>query len=357
VKGTFRKRPSGGAKPRDTLATILKWVGGATAVLSLVFGIHQLVQILGGVRAQQHQVAELLRVGKDQQQARDYAAAWATLATAAQTAAAGGELAKLTGSLSADQRRTREAREDLAMAWLEDMHVPQGKTFADVADGLVPVLTRGAGNASGTRRADLLAHIGWANFLRWRSGVLNLDIEAMYREALGIDPANPFAHAMWGHWLIVNGDHLNEARQQFAAAVKSGRERRFVRRFQLAALEWVGQEENQFELIRVCNQMRKDDEPLSEGDRSRILNETVFLYRDAAPAKLARILPADEQLATYRWLLRGTDTTQSPYQTFALARLSEAAGNCDAARRLYALLLGTAMSRQVREGIERCNPS
>jgi len=354
---TARRRQSSSAKRRDMLAPIVKWVGAATAILSLVFGVYQLIQTVAGVRAQQRQVAELLKLGKDQQAARDYAAAWESFAKAAKAAEAGGEIAKLLGSLSADQRRTREDQEDLAMAWVEDVQVPKGKTFSDVVDKLVPVLTRGAEENTGVRKADLLAHIGWANFLRRRSGVFSLPIEERYREALQIDPANPYAHAMWGHWLIVDGNHLQEAERHFAAAVKSGRERPFVRRFQLAALEWVGEDENQMELIRVCNDMRENHEPMSQEDRSRILSDTIFLYREASPAKLAKILPADEDLATYRWLLNGHNTTKSPYQTFALARLSEAAGDCDTAQRLYVLLLGSTMSRQVQKGIERCKRS
>jgi len=245
-------------------------VGGATAVLSLIFGVFQLGQTVATIRAQQHQVAELLRVGELQQATRDYSAAWASFAEAAKTTEAGGEVAKLTGSLSADQRRTRKAEEDLAMAWLEDISASKVEMFSDITDKVVPVLDRGVANSSGMRKADLLAHIGWANFLRQRSGTFNLDIEAKYRDALESDPANPFAHAMWGHWLIVNGNSLREAQQHFAAAVKSGRERPFVRKLQLAALEWVSEEDDQIELIRVCNEMRKNNESLSKEERIRV---------------------------------------------------------------------------------------
>lgn len=347
------KPRSSRVEDRQTLAVVLKWVGGATAVLSLVFGFFQLAQIVATIRAQQHQVAELLRVGELQQATRDYSAAWASFVEAAKTAEAGGEVAKLTGSLSSDQRRTRKAEEDLAMAWLDDIHVTNDEMFSDIADRVVPVLDRGVANSSGVRKADLMAHIGWANFLRRRSGTFNLDIEAKYRDALESDPANPFAHAMWGHWLIVNGDHLKEAQQHFAAAVKSGRERPFVRKLQLAALEGASAEEK-IELIGVCNEMRKNNESLSEEERIRVLSNTDFLYREMPFSQLARILPADEQLATYRWLLRGFDVAQSSYRSFALARLAEAAGDCVTAQRLYALQLDTTMFSEVRAGLDRC---
>jgi hypothetical protein len=351
------KRRSGRVEDRQTLAVLLKWVGGATAVLSLVFGLYQVIQIVGTIRAQQHQVAELLRVGELQQSARDYSAAWASFVEAAKTAEAGGEVAKLIGSLSEDQRRTRKAEEDLAMAWLDDIHASTSAMFPDIADRVVPVLDRGVASSSGVRKADLLAHIGWANFLRRQSGTFNLDIEAKYRDAIERDPANPFANAMLGHWLITNGNHLKEAQQHFAAAVKSGRERPIVRKLQIAALEWYSKDEDKTELIRVCNEMRKNNEALSEEERVQILSNTDFLYKDMPFSQLAQILPPDEQLATYQWLLHGFDVAQSNYRSFALARLAEAAGDCDAAQPLYALLLGTTMLSEVRAGLDRCKQS
>lgn len=354
ARSSTNKRRASRVENRQTLAVILKWVGGATAVLSLVFGLFQLLQIVATIRAQQHQVAELLRVGELQQATRDYSAAWASFAEAAKTAEAGGEVAKLMGSLSADQRRTRKAEEDLAMAWLDDIRVSKGEMFSDIADRVVPALDRGVANSSGVRKADLLAHIGWANFLQLRSGTFDLDIEAKYRDALESDPANPFAHAMWGHWLIVNGNHLKEAQQHFAAAVKSGRERPIVRELQIAALEWVSEDEEKIELIRVCNEMRENNESLSEEERIQVLSSTDFLYRNMPFSQLARIVPADEQSATYRWLLRGFDVEQSNYRSFALARLAEAAGDCGTAQRLYALLLDTMMYSEVRAGLDRC---
>jgi hypothetical protein len=354
ARSSTNKRRASRVENRQTLAVILKWVGGATAVLSLVFGLFQLLQIVATIRAQQHQVAELLRVGELQQATRDYSAAWASFAEAAKTAEAGGEVAKLMGSRSADQRRTRKAEEDLAMAWLDDIRVSKGEMFSDIADRVVPALDRGVANSSGVRKADLLAHIGWANFLQLRSGTFDLDIEAKYRDALESDPANPFAHAMWGHWLIVNGNHLKEAQQHFAAAVKSGRERPIVRELQIAALEWVSEDEEKIELIRVCDEMRENNESLSEEERIQVLSSTDFLYRNMPFSQLARIVPADEQSATYRWLLRGFDVEQSNYRSFALARLAEAAGDCGTAQRLYALLLDTMMYSEVRAGLDRC---
>jgi hypothetical protein len=127
-----------------------------------------------------------------------------------------------------------------------------------------------------------------------------------------------------------------------------------VRELQIAALEWVSEDEEKIELIRVCNEMRENNESLSEEERIQVLSSTDFLYRNMPFSQLARIVPADEQSATYRWLLRGFDVEQSNYRSFALARLAEAAGDCGTAQRLYALLLDTMMYSEVRAGLDRC---
>jgi hypothetical protein len=144
--------------------------------------------------------------------------------------------------------------------------------------------------------------MGWGDFLKSREGQGGVKPEQFYQRALALDPKNPYAHAMWEHWLIVDGNQIAEAQQHFAAALKGGRERKFVRELQLAALQWVRADENQVELIRVCNEMRKESELLPEAARSRLLSLVYFGNRDTVLAKLDQTLPADEHLATFQWL-------------------------------------------------------
>jgi len=285
--------------------------------------------------------AAISNVVQSQLESHDYSAAWDTVANALKSHPTGDTLLPLQTKIAA--------------VWVRNVSVAPPQKFAEVVDKLLPPLYRTAQRSKGVDAADALAHIGWANFLKSRDGALKLDIDGKYRKALQLDPDNPFAHAMWGHWLIVNGNHIAEAQQHFAAALKSGRERKYVRELQLAALQWVGADENQVELIRVCNEMRKENDLLPEATRSRLLSKIYFMNRDTVLAKLDQILPADEHLATFQWLMQGIDTTKSTYQTFFLARLLEAGGDCDAAQGLYVSLLGVStMSGEAREGLDRC---
>lgn len=290
-------------------------------------------------------VGAVSNIVRSQIESRDYAAAWDTV----------------TGALKSEpnQEALLDLQAEIAMHWIRDLHVTEPQKFGDVVDTLIPALYQAVQRRKESNKveaANALAHIGWANFLKYREGGRNLEIDEKYRAALQLDPDNPFAHAMWGHWLLADGNHVAEAQARFAAALKGGRERPFVRNLQLAALQWGTTDKNTIELIRVCNEMRKNNESLDEERRSRLLSRIYFGSRDAVHAKLDEILPADEHLATVNWLAQGLDPSTGT--TLILARLSEAVGDCHSALRLYVSLLWPGLvseiSSKVLEGIERC---
>lgn len=327
-------------------ATLLKWVGGVTAILSLVFALHQLTQLVSDVRERRRTTDELYKVGKVQQAAADYAVAWVSFDQGLKAAEPGGQLAKLTGQLDGAQRQLREAQEDLAMEWLENVSVStsRGETFSDVVAKLVPVLHRGIATSNGPRKADLLAHVGWADFLRWRDGRRELNPEPQYRQALEIDPGNPYAHAYWGHWKLWTRREasLVDAREHFRAALASGRVRAHVRKMQLAAIGNLGRDGDE-ELFRLVNDMRKSNETIDAGTSSRVygIYSSACLPRNQDRlAQLFAVVPAAEHLATFRALFSGGDfdTGKARERDACLAVLLETAGQRDEARRLWVTL-------------------
>jgi tetratricopeptide (TPR) repeat protein len=131
---------------------------------------------------------------------------------------------------------------------------------------------QGAASASGQRRADLLAHIGWAYFLRSRDGSSNIDPRRSYEAALEIDPGNPYAHTFLGHLIAWHGGELQEAQQHFASALAANRERPFVRSMQLAALRNRGSS-GDAQYVATVADMLKGGEPVeSEARRYALFN-------------------------------------------------------------------------------------
>ena len=99
----------------------------------------------------------------------------------------------------------------------------------------------GLAAARGERRADLQAHLGWADFLRGRDGIAT-DPAALYRNALADDAGNVYAHTMWAHWLVWQGGKLEgEVRQHLEAAARSPREHPWLRRMQFAIASLRGE--------------------------------------------------------------------------------------------------------------------
>jgi tetratricopeptide (TPR) repeat protein len=331
-------------------STILKWVGYATAILSLFFGIRELIKVVSD-RIESHRKVDALLISEDVElKGRDYASAWRTLEQASQ--------------LQPNSAKVHLAQENLAMAWLEDTHLRENEKFSDIAEKLEPVLTRGlASTKEPQRSADLLAHVGWSYFLRSREGVFGLDPAGAYSKAAAQDKNNPYAEAMWGHWILWNRGKMSDAIQHFSSALASGRQRDFVRRLQFAALFNCTSDDCAEEVIRVANDVRKEKGAVDPDSVDRVFSMyygKVFSSNPAS-AHFLTTVPAQEHVATFRWLFDGLDfdESKSRLRMCYLAVLQEAAGQRDEALANYHAVLARTpnhsgpLSDAAENGIKR----
>jgi hypothetical protein len=273
----------------------LAWVGSITAVFSLVGGVYGGWQFFSGQVEKRHTIDRLLSDEAFQIKASDYESAWKTLGQAA--------------GIDPKSERVRQAQEDAAMLWLETIRISGDQTFASITEKLEPVLIRGVTTEkSPQRKADLQAHLGWSYFLRSRESGGGPDPESAYREALEKDPGNPYAHAMWGHWILWNHQDRSKAADHFAAALAAPRPdlRHYIRSMQLSALYNEETLAGRRDVIRVANDIRKEHGDLGQNWPHNILNiywmYTVPPSEDKA-AFLSAVPPLDH-LATFDWLLQ-----------------------------------------------------
>jgi hypothetical protein len=280
---------------------------------------------------------------KLQQDAGDYAAAWNHYNDAV-------ALCSSSDAIARDQQR-------LAMRWLENIRIdPSKETFASVVAKLEPVLSRAAASKDKRRAADALAHLGWADFLRAREGKAGLDPSSYYRQAISLDPNNPYAHAFWGHYLLVTGGDIEAARQHFTAALASTAEQRFVRGIQMSALLWKPDPRLINEALRVASEMREHAEPLpaasGESLASALWNEYyAALIHGNDTARFLAALPAGDHLATYLWLFPAyANSSNRESYLFMLARLQEGNGDRAAALTGYRSVLTALSARGVDGG-------
>ena len=87
-------------------------------------------------------------------------------------------------------------------------------------------------------------------------GAIGLDPAAHYAKALALEPANVFAHAMWGHHAVVTHGAMADVAKHFSAALASGRETAYVRELQFAALLYYPGAAGQIEAARAAGAAR-----------------------------------------------------------------------------------------------------
>jgi hypothetical protein len=334
-------------------STILKWVGYATAILSLIFGVRQLVKMVSD-RLESHRKVDALLVTEDVElKGRDYASAWRTLEQASK--------------LQPDSAKVHLAQENLAMDWLENIRVREKQEWSSIVDKLEPVLTRGmASTRDSQRSADLLAHVGWCYFLRTRDGIYGMNPAGAYARAVEKDPNNPYAEAMWGHWTLWNGGKVSEASKHFSAGLVSGRHRDFVRGMQCAAVSECQEDQCDEEMMRVANAIR-----LEHGSvETHIADKIWFIYQvrvireNPVSNSFLQVLAPAEQIATFRWLYDSIDFDEwkSLQRRCYLAMLQEVAGQREEALANYRIVHSKAAKRPgsladaAEAGIKRLSP-
>lgn len=319
-------------KSKDNkISRALKWVGYLTAILSLCATLAGIAKVVYGRMETRRKTDALLSAEAVQLESHDYRSAWRTLEQAAQ--------------LMPDSRKVQAAQESLAMAWLEDVHLSEKQKFSDVTQKLEPVLTRAVAAAKpGARRADLRAHIGWAYFLESRDGRFDLDPAGPYAEAVAEDHDNPYAQAMWGHWILwQNCGKISEAAGHFTAALASHRQGDYVRRLQLSALLNCQDDEAALETIRVANAMRQEQRTIDAWSRAHIYS-LYYGFDSGTPRVIHMVnaVPPTEHLATFHWLFdtQGSDeNSQNVSRSFYIGVLEEAAGHREEAIASYGVVV------------------
>lgn len=317
-------------------ARVVKQLGYGIITLPLIAGIG-LPQSLETSR----KIDALIAAGTLQRQQHDYESAWRSLGQASQA--------------DPDSAKVHSSQQDLAMEWLESIAVPSAG-LSNIIDRLEPALIRGVvASQSSSRQADLLAHVGWSYYLRSRER-FDLDPARAYAEAVKRDANNPYAQAMWGHWVLWRGGPLPDAHQHFSLALASGRLRAYVNRLQLAGFMNGAQVYEEGEILRAANAIRKEQGTPDHETQRYIFSKYYFKLHNwsgqpnAETKRFINAVPPAEHVALFRWLFDGYALSEdnSHSRTFYLSALEEAAGQLDEALAGYRLIQQQEAGRRWR---------
>ncbi len=259
--------------------------GGSTATNPVEAGVS------GTAKPEDARAAEGLAATAEAQRRRNqYDEALTTLARAR-------ELAPSSATI-------RAAQEDVAMEWIRNVRVENDKTsFGEAIKPALAVVDAALPSATGVRRADLLAHQGWATFLLWRDGDRRLNPGEAYREALSIDPVNPYANSMLAHWRIFQDhDDVATAVKLFDTAVRAGRALDAVRTLQWAAYSNASNPAADAERIRLADAMRRTGERVNVRQAQSLWGPYYFATsRERERESLLDAVAPDDHISTLHW--------------------------------------------------------
>lgn len=181
-----------------------------------------------------------------------------------------------------------------------------------------------------------------------------------FQRAVALEPANVYAHAMWGFWIVWRHGSVDEAEGHFSAALKSGRDHQYARYLQVCALD-IGCSHRDTKcavrLIRVLNEMRQSKEALSVVSPRSVIDHVYWssMGREML-AQLDSILSAPDHLATFLWLTEGKGGFDESVAMFWLARLTEAVSDYNKAMGLYLVATSQpgSFKEEIQQGIQRC---
>ena len=342
----------------QVIGDVLKWIGGVTALLSLFLLAQQVNNVVSTWTDRQESVAALIMASDLQASAGDYAGAWGLLDQA---------LALEPGSTQVQAHRV-----DLAMLWVRKIAITGDQTFSEIINPLLPSLYLGAVRSGSSERADALAHIGWSNALRTRDGVRQLAIDEQFDAALVADPDNVFAHTWQATWLFMRANDVDYdkpkidlARAHFDAALATGQRRQWIRSMQLLSYLDSYNTAAQIEAIAVVASLKAEGSTLAAHDATFFELELTNLVigrgnradilRDAALNRFTW----NEILDVYTWVISmRPDTNYDHQERYALARLTELAGEPVNALAMYRALLaeaseGYTFSQELADAVAR----
>lgn len=318
---------------------LMGWIGRITAIVGFC------ATVAGGVtwmithHRQQRERTAQLALAETQAAQGDYQASVGTYAAI----------------LKSDplDRAALENQLSTVMLWAENFSVvvPEGQSATQPAsvalDEMLPVLESGLTRSKGSRAADVQAHLGWAHWLNQHLAEREFGpaAEQNFRAALATDPANVYANAMLGNWMLQNGGDFSAAVQHLDAAAATGRVRPVVRRLQIAGLAGSYDRTGaRAELVSVANAMRNNGEPLAYGEKRRVFDIccNVALTSHAELIESLSAVPPRDAWLTYLWLedsaSDSSDSLRALTDDFIQANLLEISGQHPRALRQYRVL-------------------
>jgi hypothetical protein len=331
------------------IGTFLKWVGGVTAIISLVLGLWQANKVFEDWSDRRASMDQFLKAADFQLDLMDYPGSW--------------EIVQECLALDPMSPKAIKKQLQVAMAWTRDPMRHKGqKKYSEVVSPLMSALYLGAVLEDEQLAADALAHIGFANFLKSIDSDEVYKIDEYFKNSIEKNPRNIYGHVFWGYWILnrVNKkdygrDKLEMAMEHLGIArnsAQSAKERELVCKFALTALGNTYVKGADVETIKWANEMRVGSLNLDPSARygiKEIFSDMCRTQYDKGEilAKLLVNMSPEEIRETYLWVSKGEARDrgiEAESYAFLSALFAETAGNLNDSFRQY-----TSLAQEVKD--------
>jgi tetratricopeptide (TPR) repeat protein len=233
------------------VANARKWIGGATALISLMLRTYQLHGIWSDIQEKSQTVDEFVRAAWLQVQTGNFQMALACV----------GEALELEPASAV----ARDQQVAIAMARVRDIEVYSHFSLdpdQKAVDPLLPFLYRGAVSENETQAADALAHIAWTYHALREFGYPTAEIASYFQEELNKDPQNAYVHAFRAAQCLQieseckDEDALRAAQAGFEIALHRESSRLFVARLWIESLAHSSIEGARAEAFLAASRLR-----------------------------------------------------------------------------------------------------
>ena len=150
--------------------------------------------------------------------------------------------------------------------------------FHDVVDPLKSALVRRLPDTYGREKADLHAHIGWANFLRYRDGFPRTDIGEEFDIAIREDPDNFYGHVMRGFWTLWEGGPVDAARSDLDLALHNSTDPSFSDGMIMSGLTNNTSDDSLAAAVEYAEKIRLAGRNIDDDMKRRLVGYTTFPY-------------------------------------------------------------------------------
>lgn len=317
----------------QSISALIAAVGIAAAGIGYITDGLQFFTRIADYFEDQSELRSLIAAADERLTRSDFEAAWLANAKARE--------------LSPRDAAAAEQQARVAMKWLENMRSGSAdgrQTITQVIDPLKRALIERLADTEGRERADIRAHIGWANVLLFRAGRPQTDIAGEFDAALAEDPNNLYGHVMRGFWILSNGGPIDRARGDLDIALTSTVDPAYSDMLIMAGLTANTSDAFMVGAIEYAEKIHKAGRTIDAGSRRTVLWYYSIGLRDMdLLAKISAIVPADEQVA-FLDRLRQAETAEREKRVAAyfMAFFAERAGKKDDALRLYRELVSTS---------------